>query len=69
MTHAGTHRSLWFLALLSGVGLGAVPAFVHFSVLNPLMIGASLTVVVAALIGLRRPKRIRLPYKKTFSQR
>jgi hypothetical protein len=69
MTHAGTHRSLWLLALLSGLALGIVPAFVHFSALNPIMIGASLTVVVAALVGLRRPKRVRLPYKKTFSHR
>jgi hypothetical protein len=69
MTHAGTPRLLWLLALLSGVALGIVPAFVHLAVLSPLMIGASLTVVVAALIGLRRPKRVRLPYKKTFSHR
>jgi hypothetical protein len=69
MIHTGTHRSLWLLALLSGLALGIFPAFVHFSALNPIMIGASLTVVGAALIGLRRPKRIRLPYKKTFSRR
>jgi hypothetical protein len=67
MTNAGTHRSLWFLALLSGLGLGIAPAFVHFSALNPLMIGAGVTVIVAALIGLKRPKRVRLPYKKTLS--
>jgi hypothetical protein len=67
MTHAGTHRSLWLLALLSGLALGIVPAFVHFSALNPIMIGAGLTVIVAALFGLRRPKRVRLRFKKTFS--
>jgi hypothetical protein len=69
MTHAGPHRSLWLLALFSGLALGIVPAFLHFSALNPIMIGASVTVVVVAIIGLKRPKRIRLPYKKTFSHR
>jgi hypothetical protein len=67
MTNAGTHRSLWFLALLGGLMLGLVPLFVHFSALNPVMIGVGLTVMVGALIGLKRPKRVRIPYKKTLS--
>jgi high-affinity Fe2+/Pb2+ permease len=67
MTNPGAHRSLWFLALLSGLVLGIVAVFVQFSPLSPLMIGVGLTVIVAALVGLKRPKRVRIPYKKTFS--
>jgi high-affinity Fe2+/Pb2+ permease len=67
MTNAGTNRSLWFLALLSGLALGIIAVLVQFSPLNLLMIGVGLTVMVAALVGLRRPKRVRIPYKKTFS--
>ena len=67
MTNAGTHRSLWLLVLLSGLALGIGAMFVKFSPLNPFLIGVGLAVMVAALVGLRRSKRVRIPYKKTFS--
>jgi len=36
-------------------------------VFNPIMIAVALVLMTSALIGLRRPKRIRLPRRRTFS--
>jgi hypothetical protein len=64
---APDHRLTWYFVLLSGISLGIIPIFMDLQVFNPVMIAAALVLMMSALIGLRRPKRIRLPRRRTFS--
>jgi hypothetical protein len=47
--------------------LGTLPIFTNASVFAPIEIGAGVLLMIVALLGLKRPRRIRLPRKRTFS--
>ena len=61
------HRLTWYFVLLSGISLGIIPVFMDLQIFNPIMIALGLVLMMSALIGLRRPKRVRLPRRRTFS--
>jgi hypothetical protein len=67
MTAGRDHKVLWLGALISGVALGTMPIFTNASVFAPIEVGAGALLMIIALLGLRRPRRIRLPRKRTFS--
>jgi hypothetical protein len=67
MMNAFDHRSFWYCVLLGGFSLGITPMFMDLQVFNPIIIAAALVLIVSALIGLRRPKHVRLPRRRTFS--
>ena len=67
MIYAAGHRSFWYFALLIGLTLAVVPIFVQVTALAQITVGAGITLTVTALLSLRRPKRIRLPRKRTLS--
>jgi predicted outer membrane lipoprotein len=67
MIYAAGHRIFWYFALLIGLALAVVPVFVQFTALALITISAGITLTVTALLGLRRPKRIRLPRRRTLS--
>jgi len=54
-----------FGALISGVAVGTLPIFTNAAVFAPIEVSTLL--MITALFGLRRPRRIRLPRKRTFS--
>ena len=67
MIHAAGHRIFWCFALLIGLALAVVPIFVQFTALALITVSAGITLTVTALLSLRRPKRIRLPRRRTLS--
>ena len=67
MTASRDHKVLWLGALISSVALSTLPIFTSVSVLTPIEVGAGALLMIISLLGLRRPRRIRLPRKRTFS--
>ena len=67
MTGTGTYRFFWYCALAGGLALGSMPLFTHAIAFGPLeMLGGTILAIVS-LIYLRKPRRIRLPYRRTLS--
>ena len=67
MTSTGNHRLFWYCALAGGFVLGSLPFFTHAMAFGPLeMLGGTILATVS-LIYLRKPRRIRLPYRRTLS--
>jgi hypothetical protein len=67
MTSTGNHRFFWYCALAGGLALGTMPLFARAIAFGPLeMLGGTILVIVS-LIYLRKPRRIRLPYRRTLS--
>jgi hypothetical protein len=65
---ATNHKLFWYCMLLSGFSLGIMPMFMDLQLFNPVIIIAALILMVSALIGLRRPKHVRLRRRRrTFS--
>jgi hypothetical protein len=60
------HKMLWLGTLICSVALGALPIFTNASVFAPIEIGAAALLMIVSLLGLRRPRRIRLPRKRTI---
>ena len=67
MTAGRDYKVLWLGVLISSVALGTLPIFTNASVFAPIEIGAGVLLMIVALLGLKRPRRIRLPRKRTFS--
>jgi hypothetical protein len=67
MTGTGSHRFFWYCALAGGLALGIMPLFTHEVAFGPLEILAGTILVIVSLIYLRKPKRVRLPYRRTLS--
>jgi hypothetical protein len=67
MTAVRDYKVLWIGALIGSVALGTLPFFTNASVFFPIEIGAGVLLMIVALLGLKRPRRIRLPRKRTFS--
>ena len=67
MTAGRDYKVLWLGVLISSVALGTLPIFTNASVFAPIEIGAGVFLMIVALLGLKRPRRIRLPRKRTFS--
>jgi hypothetical protein len=67
MTGTGNYRVFWYCALAGGLALGSMPLFTHAIAFGPLeMLGGTILAIVS-LIYLRKPRRIRLPYRRTLS--
>lgn len=66
MTAGRNHRVLWMFFLMGSVAFGVLPIFTNTTVLTPIEIGAGALLMIVSL-GLRRPRRIRLPRKRTLS--
>jgi len=67
MTGTGNYRVFWYCVLAAGLGLGTVPLFMHGMAFGPLeMLGGAFLAIVS-LVYLRKPRRIRLPYRRTLS--
>ena len=67
MTSTGNHRLFWYCALAGGLALGSTPMFTHVMAFGPLeMLGGAILAIVS-LTYLRKPRRIRLPYRRTLS--
>jgi len=65
---AGRDRKvLWLGIFIGGPALGVLPIFTKASVFTPFEIGAGVLLMIVSLLGLRRPRRIRLPRKRTLS--
>jgi hypothetical protein len=65
---AGRYRKLlWLGAFIISVALSTLPIFTNESILNPIEVGAGALLMIVSLIGLTRPRRIRLPRKRVFS--
>jgi MYXO-CTERM domain-containing protein len=67
MTAGRDHRVFWLGALIGSIALVTLPMFTKASMFAPIEVGAGALLMVVALLGLRRPRRIRLPRKRTFS--
>jgi hypothetical protein len=67
MTGTGSHRFFWYCALAGGLALGTMPLFTQAVVFGPLEILAGTILTIVSLIYLRKPKRVRLPYRRTLS--
>ena len=67
MTGAGSHRFFWYCALAVGLALGFMPLFTNAVTFELLEILGGTILVIISLIYLRKPKRIRLPYRRTLS--
>jgi hypothetical protein len=66
MTGTG-NRLFWYCVLAGGLALGTMPLLTRAIAFGPLeMLGGTILVIVS-LIYLRRPRRIRLPYRRTLS--
>jgi hypothetical protein len=61
------HKVLWLGTLIGSVALGMLPIFTKASVFTPIEIGAGALLMIVSLLGFRRPRRIRLPRKRTLS--
>ena len=67
MTGKGNYRFFWYCVLAGGLALGSMPLFARTIAFGPLeMLGGAILAVVS-LICLRKPRRIRLPYRRTLS--
>jgi hypothetical protein len=67
MTITRNHRFFWYCALAGGLALGSMPLFTHAMKFDPLEILGGTILAIVSLFYLRKPKRIRLPYKRTLS--
>jgi hypothetical protein len=67
MTGSGSRRFFWYCALAAGLALGIMPLFTHAMAFGALEILAGAILTVVSLIYLRKPRRIRLPYRRTLS--
>jgi hypothetical protein len=67
MTAGRDHKVLWLGTLIGSVALGMLPIFTKTSVFTPFEIGAGVLLMIVSLLGRRRPRRIRLPRKRTLS--
>jgi hypothetical protein len=67
MTAGRDHKVLWLGTLICSVALGTLPIFTNASAFAPIEAGAGAVLMIIALLGLRRPRRVRLPRKRTFS--
>jgi hypothetical protein len=67
MTSTGNRRFFWYCTLAGGLALGSMPFFTHALLFGPLEILAGSILAIVSLIYLRKPKRIRLPYRRTLS--
>jgi hypothetical protein len=67
MMNASGRKLFGYCVLLSGFSLGLTPMFMDLQVFKPIIIAVALVLIMCALIGLRRPKHVRLPRRRTFS--
>jgi len=67
MTKTEYQRLFWYCALAAGLALGSMPLFSHATPFDPLQILGGTILVIVSLIYLKKPKRIRLPYRRTLS--
>jgi hypothetical protein len=67
MTGTGNHRFFWYGALAGGLALGTMPLFTHAMAFGPLETLGGTILVIVSLIYLRKPRRVRLPYRRTLS--
>lgn len=67
MTGTGIHRFFWYGALAGGLALGTMPLFTHAMAFGPLETLSGTILAIVSLIYLRKPRRIRLPYRRTLS--
>jgi hypothetical protein len=67
MTSTGNHRLFWYCALAGGLVLGFMPFFTHAMAFGPLEMLSGIILAIVSLLYLRRPRRIRLRYKRTLS--
>jgi hypothetical protein len=67
MTSTGNHRFFWYCALAGGLALGSMPLFTHAVAFGLLAMLGGTVLVIVSLLCLRKPKRIRLPYRRTLS--
>jgi hypothetical protein len=67
MTGNGNRRFFWYCALAGGLALGTMPLFTHAIAFGPLETLCGTVLTIVSLICLRKPKRIRLPYRRTLS--
>jgi len=67
MTGTGNYRLFWYGVLAGGLMLGTMPLFTRAIAFGPLEMLAGTILVIISLIYLRRPRRIRLPYRRTLS--
>jgi hypothetical protein len=67
MTSTGNHRFFWYCALAVGLALGSMPLFTHAMTFEPLEISGGIVLAIVSLIYLKKPRRIRLPYRRTLS--
>jgi len=67
MTITGNHRFFWYCTLAGGLALGSMPLFTHAMKFESLEILGGMVLAIVSLIYLRKPRRIRLPYRRTLS--
>ena len=67
MTSTGNRRFFWYCALAGGLVLGSMPLFTHAMAFGPLEMLVGTILATVSLIYLRKPRRIRLPYRQTLS--
>jgi hypothetical protein len=67
MTSTGNHKFFWYCALAGGLALGSMPLFTHALTFEPLEILGGTILAIVSLIYLRKPRRVRLPYRRTLS--
>jgi hypothetical protein len=60
-------RIFWYGALAGGLALGSVPLLTDAAAFGSLEILAGTILTIISLVYLRRPKRVRLPYRRTLS--
>jgi hypothetical protein len=66
MTSTG-NRFFWYCALAGGLALGSMPLFTRAMMFEPLEILGGAILAIVSLVYLRKPRRIRLPYRRTLS--
>jgi hypothetical protein len=67
MTSTGNRRSFWYCALAGGLALGTMPLFTRAVAFGALELLGGIILAIVSLIYLKKPKRIRLPYRRTLS--
>jgi hypothetical protein len=67
MTNTGNHRFFWYCVLAGGLALGSMPLFTRALTFELLEILGGTILAIVSLIYLRKPRRVRLPYRRTLS--
>jgi hypothetical protein len=67
MTRTEYQRLFWYCALTAGLALGSMPLFTHATPFDPLAILGGTVLVIVSSMYLKKPRRIRLPYRRTLS--